>query len=245
MTLPVRAGALAFLGAVFFAVAGCGPSPQVQSLPPATETAGAAAPAYRLRPGDTIHIDFMTDRTMNLETPITPAGTVTLPLAGDLTASGKTADELAMDIKERMSPYLLDAGVAVVMVKVGAQPVFVIGEVAKPGRVDSPEPLTVSRAVASAGGLLPTAQAGSVMVVRTEGVERPTAYRVDLASVLSAKDLAQDIELLSNDVVYVPKSLIGNVGEFVSLFFNSIIPAQLFYLHGYDMTHLGDRGWWQ
>ncbi len=140
-----------------------------------------------------------------------------------------------------MSPYLLDGGVSVTLVSVGEQPVFVIGEVKAPGRVDSAEPLTVSRAVASAGGLLPSAQASSVMVVRTVGVERPTAYRVDLASALSARDLAQDIELLSNDVVYVPKSFIGNVGEFVSLFFNSIIPAELFYLHGYDIAHPEDR----
>lgn len=245
MTGGVRAAALAFAWAALLAVAGCGPSPGVQSLPPTTETAGPGAPVYRLRPGDTIKIDFVTDRSLSFETPITPAGTVTLPLAGDLKAMGKTVDELATDVVESMSPYLLDAGVAVVLVKVGAQPIFVIGEVAKPGRVDSPEPLTVSRAVASAGGFLPTAQTGSVMVVRTVGVERPTAYKIDLASVLSAKDLAQDIELLSNDVVYVPKSFIGNVGEFVSLFFDSIIPAQLFYLHGYDMTHLENRGWWQ
>lgn len=243
MTGVVRAGALAFVGAALLAVAGCGPSPSVRGLPPVTETAGVGAPAYRLRPGDRIHIGFVTDAALSLETPITPSGTVTLPLAGDLKAAGKTVEELAADIEELMSAYLLDAGVAVVMVSVGAQPVFVIGEVAKPGRVDSPEPLTVSRAVASAGGLLPSAQAGSVMVVRTAGLERPTAYRVDLASALSAADLAQDIELLSNDVVYVPKSFIGNVGEFVSLFFDSIIPAQLFYLHGYDMAHPGERVW--
>jgi len=245
MTGGVRAAALAFAWAALLAVAGCGPSPNVQSPPPTTETAGLGAPAYRLRPGDTIKIDFVTDRALSFETPITPAGTVTLPLAGDLKATGKTVEELAADVVESMSPFLLDPGVAVVLVKVGAQPIFVIGEVAKPGRVDSPEPLTVSRAIASAGGFLPTAQTGSVMVVRTVGVERPTAYKIDLASVLSAKDLAQDIELHSNDVVYVPKSFIGNVGEFVSLFFDSIIPAQLFYLHGYDMTHPENRGWWE
>lgn len=245
MTVSVRAGALAFVGAALLAVAGCGPSPAVQGLPPVTETAGAAAAAYRLRSGDSIHIGFVTDRSLSLDTPITPAGTVTLPLVGDVKAAGKTSDELAREIKELMRPYLLDPEVAVVIISVGAQPVFVLGEVAKPGRLETAEVLTVSRAVASAGGLLATAQAGSVMVVRTVGVERPTAYRVDLASVLSAGDLAQDIELRSNDVVYVPKSLIGDVGEFVSLFFNNIIPAQLFYLHGYDMAHPGNQGWWQ
>jgi protein involved in polysaccharide export with SLBB domain len=245
MTPLVKAGALALLGAVLFAVAGCGPSPRIQSLPAAAEPRASSAPSYRLRPGDTINIDFMTDRSLRFETPLTPVGTVTIPLAGDIQAAGKTVDELARDIEKSMSLYLLDPGVSVVMVRVGAQPVFVLGEVSKPGRVDSPEPLTVSRAVASAGGLLPTAQAGSVMVVRTTGVETPTAYKVDLASALSAQDLAQDIDLLSNDVVYVPKSIIGDVGTFVSLFFNNIIPAQLFYLNGYDMTHLENRGWRQ
>jgi len=208
-----------------------------------TESAGTAAPAYRLRAGDRLDIRFLTDERASGEVPVTPSGTVTLPLAGDVKAVGKTVEELAADIRAAMAPYLLDPGVAVTVIQVGIQPVFVIGEVEKPGRVESAGPLTVSRAVASAGGLLRSAQPASVMVVRTEGVAEPTAYRIDLASVLSADDLAQDLELVPNDVVYVPKSFIGNVGEFVSFFFNSIIPAQLFYLHGYDMAHPGER--WQ
>jgi protein involved in polysaccharide export with SLBB domain len=243
MTAVVRVSARALVGAALLVVAGCGPPPAVQSPPPVSETAGRAAPVYRLQVGDSIRIDFLTDDSLGLETPVTPAGTVTLPLAGDIDALGKTVEELAADIKERMSPYLIDGGVSVVIVTVGAQPIFVIGEVRTPGRVDTPGPITVSRAVATAGGLLPTARPGSVMVVRTEGVEEPTAYRIDLASVLSARDLAQDIELRPNDVVFVPKSLIADVGGFVSLFFENIIPAQLSFLYGYDMTHLENRAW--
>jgi hypothetical protein len=43
--------------------------------------------------------------------------------------------------------------------------------------------------------------------------------------------------------VYVPKSVIGQVDEFVDLFMNRIAPAQLFYLRGYDMAHLKDSAW--
>ena len=243
MTRLVRAAALAAAGAVLFVVPGCGGGANVTPSPPVVETAGTGAPEYRLRAGDRIHIDFIVDESLSLETPVTPAGTVTLPLAGDIDALGKTVSELAGDISERMTDYLLDGGVSVVLVAVGGQPLFVIGEVTGPGRFDSAGPLTVSQAVASAGGLLPTAASGSVMVVRTEGVEEPTAYRVDLASILSGKDLSQDIELRPNDVVYVPKSLIGSVGGFVKLFFENIIPAQLSYLYGYDMTHLENRAW--
>lgn len=237
MTRFVRAAALAAAGVVLLSACGCGAGRAVSAAPPVTDSAGTAAPAYRLRAGDRLDIRFLTDERASGEVPVTPSGTVTLPLAGDVKAVGKTAEELAADIEAAMAPYLLDPGVAVTVIDVGPQPVFVIGEVKEPGRVDSSEPLTVSRAVASAGGLLPSAQPASVMVVRTEGLDEPAAYRVDLASVLSAGDLAQDLELVPNDVVYVPKSFIGNVGQFVTLFFDSIIPAQLFYLHGYDMAH--------
>ncbi|MBM3307182.1 MAG: polysaccharide biosynthesis/export family protein [Candidatus Eisenbacteria bacterium] len=244
MARVVRAGALALAGAVMLMAPGCSPRPTVRAAPPVVETAGTGAAAYRLRPGDAVWIDFLTDASMSLEVPVTPAGTITLPLAGDLKAVEKTTEELAADIREHMSPYLIDPAVSVVVKELGARPVFVIGEVRSPGRVASTEPLTVTRAIAAVGGLLPTAQPRSIMILRSEGVAEPTAYKVDLTLVLSGKDLTHDVELVPNDVVYVSQSLIGDVGEFVSLFFESILPAQLFYLRGYDIVNPERRGLW-
>jgi polysaccharide export outer membrane protein len=119
----------------------------------------------------------------------------------------------------------------------------VIGEVKDPGRFDSAGRITVSMALAQAGGIKSTGRPSSVMVVRTYGVDEPQAIKVDVTKVLSGRDLSADIELRGNDVVYVPKSVIGKIGEFVDLFFAQIAPAQIFYLRGYDIIHLERAEW--
>lgn len=81
------------------------------------------------------------------------------------------------------------------------------------------------------------------MVLRTVGVPEPAAFKVDLADVLAGRDVAGDMLLVPNDVVYVPKSVIGKVDEFVHLFFEEIMPAQLSFLYGYQMLHAQDLTW--
>jgi polysaccharide export outer membrane protein len=92
-------------------------------------------------------------------------------------------------------------------------------------------------ALAEAGGILSTGKPSSVMVVRTNGVPEAVAIKVDVSKFFSGRDLTQDLPLEPYDVVFVPKSVIGKVGEFVDLFFTQIAPAQLVYLRGYDMVN--------
>jgi protein involved in polysaccharide export with SLBB domain len=207
------------------------------------EASALEEPAYLLRPGDVLGIDFAADDALDLDAPITPSGTVTVPMAGEMPAAGMTVGDLAELIAEEMSPYLHDPTVSVIIKDLEHRFVFVIGEVERPGRIETWGGITVSAALAEAGGFEPSAKPSSIMVVRTTGVEEPLAFRVDATKILSARDMAQDVMLRDNDVVYVPKSVIGQVDEFVDLFFTQIAPLQLFYLRGYDMAHVKDASW--
>ncbi len=226
-------------------LAGCASGPQRDDAEPVSDVVfeGPRQPDYRLRPGDLIEVSFPADPGASYTTPITPSGTVTLPMVGEVVAAGSTATELAGVISEQMSPYLIDPSVSVMLKEIALQPVFVIGEVGKPGRVTAAEVLTVSMALAEAGGVKSTGRPSSVVVVRTYGVDRAEAFKVDVTKVLSGRDLSEDMRLRPNDVVYVPKSVIGKIDEFVELFFNNIAPTQLFYLRGYDMAHLQGAEW--
>lgn len=207
------------------------------------EASAREVPAYHLRPGDVVRIEFAAAPELDFETPITPSGTITVPMAGEIPAAGRTADELAALVGEVMSPYLLDPTASVLIARLEQRFVYVIGEVKRPGRVEIIGGITISAALAEAGGIDPHGKPSSVMVVRTTGVERPMAFKVDATKILSARDMSQDVVLRADDVVYVPKSVIGKVDEFVQLFAAEIAPAQLFYLRGYDMTHLEDAVW--
>jgi len=196
---------------------------------------------YRLRVGDTIRVKFTDEEDLSYLTQVTPRGSITVPFGGEITARGLTTAELAAAVSQSVSEYIRNPTVSILVNSLAKQPIYVIGEVGRPGAIESVNELTVTSALAAAGGVLSTGKPSSVMVVRTEDVPEPVAYRVDVKDVLSGRDLSEDMALLPNDVVYVPKSFIGNVGEFVDLFFANIAPAQLFYLRGYDMIHLDDR----
>jgi protein involved in polysaccharide export with SLBB domain len=191
---------------------------------------------YRLRVGDRIRLSFLTDETLQYVAPVSPAGTISLPSGDEVRAAGLTISELTLLVEEKMSSFLVDSTASIVISDLGDQPVYVLGEVRSPGQVPMVNgKISVGMAVAGAGGLLSTGKPSSVMVVRTVGVTEAVAIPVDVTKVLSGRDLSQDIELMPYDIVYVPKSVIGKVGEFVDLFFSQIAPAQLFYLRGYDI----------
>lgn len=238
-SLPVLLVAALALGS------GCASRPGPAVEEPAVGTREVSeAPAYRLRVGDTVRIRFLSASEMDYETPVTPSGTVTVAGGGEVVAAGKTVEELGAAIEQEVSGFLLDPSVSIVVTDLETQPVYVIGEVARPGSYTSVSTMTVLGALSRAGGVLPSGKPSSIMIVRTAGVEEPIALKVDISKALSGRDLSEDIELLPNDVVYAPRSVIGSVGRFVDLFFDKIAPAQLFYLRGYEMLHhTGSRFW--
>ena len=234
-----RAGLLLTLvGAALCCVAGCAGTDSGGVVDVADfEQPAAESGAYRLRLGDSVSIVFQADRSLDYKTPISPAGTISVPSGGEIVAVGRTVGEIRVEIEKSMADLLLDPRASVVLERVAGQPVYVLGEVGNPGMVMSAGVIRVSMALAEAGGILPSGRPSSVMVVRTSGVAEATAIRIDVAKVWSGRDLSQDLTLEPYDVVFVPKSVIGKVDGFVDLFFNKIAPAQLFYLRGYDIAN--------
>lgn len=233
-----RTGLLLILaGAGACCLAGCASRSGAPAAEPAvSESAPAERAEYRLQVGDKLSIVFPTDRSLDYTAPVTPDGTITVPTGEEVTAAGRTIAQVKAALEESMSDYLLDPAVAVVLVEVAEQPVYVLGEVAKPGQYFTPGGVSVTMAIATAGGLLSSGKPGSVVVIRSAGESETRAFKVDVSDVLTGRNVGKDVTLMPYDIVYVPKSIIGKVGEFVDLFFEQIAPAQLFYLRGYDIA---------
>jgi len=200
---------------------------------------------YRLRPGDRLLLRFLTAPGQDLQTTVTPNGTIIVPTGGEIRAGGATLAELKAAVEEEMGAQLLDPSVAIVLTSVSTQPVYVIGEVGRPGRVEYTGTITVTRALAAAGGPISTGKPSSVMVVRAPPGGEPEAFKVDVTKVLSGGDLSEDVSLQPDDIVYVPKSVIGKIDEFVELFFKNIAPAQLFYLRSRAIVEDSDISLWE
>lgn len=243
----IRTGLLlAVVGAALCCVCGCAGTDGGAAVDLADyEQPAVDFTEYRLRIGDSVRIMFQADRTLDYDAPVSPAGTIGVPTGGEVAAAGRTVEEVRGDIEVTMAELLLDPRASVVLASVAEQPVYVLGEVKSPGAVSGAGVISLSMALAEAGGMLSSGKPSSVMVVRTSGVPEAVAIKVDVSKFLSGRDLSQDLPLEPYDVVFVPKSVIGKVNEFVDLFFTSIAPAQLFYLRGYDIANRGTAIFYQ
>ena len=84
--------------------------------------------------------------------PVRPDGKISLPLAGEMEAAGKTPAELQQGLTKKLGPFIQDASVAVLVREINGPRVYVLGEVTRPGGFPLRGPMTVVQAIALAGG---------------------------------------------------------------------------------------------
>jgi len=130
-------------------------------------TAPAAVDDYRLSPGDKLRIEVYRDTQMSQSVQIRPDGKITLPLVGDLDATGRTPIELRDVIARQLKEYMTNPVVTVIVVEATAAIAYVMGEVNHPGAVTlQGGQLTVLQALAIAGGLKDFANAKNIRILR-------------------------------------------------------------------------------
>lgn len=137
------------------------------------------------------------------EVVVRPDGKISVPLVGDIQASGLTPMQLQERITERMKEYVAAPSVTIVVLRVGSRSVSIVGQVAKPGIYYLGAPMTVLELLARAGGIGRDAEEKKIAIVRTEG-GKTVSYRFNYRDVSKGKHLEQNIELKNGDTVIVP-----------------------------------------
>ena len=188
--------------------------------------ASAALPGeeYRIQPGDLLDIKFFYSPELNEQIPVRPDGRISLQLAQEVQAGGRTPAELTAILKGTYSKELKKPDVTVIVRSFGNQRVYVDGEVAKPGLLPLTGPTTILQAIAQSGGFVYTGDTADVMVIRRGPEGQPLARMVNLGKVHDGTDLAQDIYLQPFDIVYVPKTSIANANLWIEQYLNRMIP---------------------
>lgn len=158
---------------------------------------------YKLHAGDSITVSVWKELELQRKVIIRPDGRFSFPLAGEVQASGRSADEIRLDIEQKLKKYIPEAVVAVMVEDVSGNRIYVIGQVTKPGMyVMNPE-LTVLQALSLAGGGTPFAKLDNINVIRGHGTAQKT-LPFNYGQVIDGKALQQNIALQSGDVVLVP-----------------------------------------
>ena len=159
-----------------------------------------------LTAGDVIKITFTAAPELNQSQRIGADGALSLPLVGQVHASGKTVPELQRELSDLYKPQLQDSEV-VITVESRAIPVVVSGAVQKPGKIVFERPATVLEAIMEAGGFTPEADLKKVSVIRiVKGAHEAEVF--DLRPVLKGQPTSA-VYVSGGDVIYVPERLLN------------------------------------
>jgi len=186
-------------------------------------TKKAVQPEYQIEVGDVIEVKFFYQDELNEIVSVRPDGRITLQRIGAIFALGMTPSRLQEIVTIKYAEIIKEPEVTVFIRKFSDLRVYVMGEVKNPGGLTWQQNLTMMRAVADAGGFNKGAQLTSVLLLRLEN-DHLQAQRVDLKDLLRGRNLSRDIRLKPNDVIYVPSRFIMHVKEFVTNFYDVVLP---------------------
>ncbi len=155
------------------------------------------------------------------EATIRPDGYITLPIVGDLYASGRTPAELNEVITAAYEPHYRGIDVSTIVRDTASNVVYVLGEVSAPGQLQFSRPLTLSQALARAGAQMDTAGLETVVVVNTS-LPKPVGRVFNVLGLFTGAG-GEDALLGRDDVVFVPKTKIAEADLWVSQYIEQLL----------------------
>ena len=162
--------------------------------------------------GDVIDIAVYDEPDLTIEgIPIRPDGKVSFPLVGDLQAEGLTVSELNQSLTEGLEKYILSPKVSIIVQEFNSQRYTIFGEVVTPGIYPLTTDISITAALASAGGL----NKGNFRATTVELADLSHAFiardgkvlPVNFTRLIRQGDLRYDISLQSGDYIYIPSGL--------------------------------------
>lgn len=193
----VRAAALGTLAALAGACASVGSYTWVDSY---TQPPKAAEKDYVISSGDVISVRIYNQDGMGGRMRVRADGKITLPFVNDVQAHGFTTSGLARQLEKRLKEFVQNPVVTVTLEEVRPLEIYVVGEVARPGRYALEPNGTLLHAIAAAGGLTPFAARDRIFVVRHEP---PVRVRFRYEALTRLEGGAAQFALRGGDTVVV------------------------------------------
>jgi polysaccharide export outer membrane protein len=171
------------------------PTPAPEVTPPSDFTIG---------PEDVLGLVFWREPDMSGDVTVRPDGRITIPMVGEIQASGRTPVQLTSEVQKAASKFIVgDVNVVVVVRQINSRKVFVTGRVTSPKSYPIIGPMNVLQAITLAGGLTDYADPKHITIIRNEN-GKPRTFNFNYQDVSRGKNLQQNIELRPGDQVVVP-----------------------------------------
>jgi polysaccharide biosynthesis/export protein len=187
-------------------------TPQPKNDPP-TKTESVAPPVsaspispneYIIGASDVLEVDVWKEKEISQELPVRPDGKISLPLIGEIQASGLTPLGLQDVITEKLKTYIESPQVTVIVKSPLSHEFNIIGEVMKPGSYPLQQSMTVLDSIAAAGGFQTFAKKTKIYVLRPMPGGIQVRIPFNYKDVIMGRNLSQNIPLKPGDTIVVP-----------------------------------------
>ncbi|PKU23228.1 polysaccharide biosynthesis/export family protein [Telmatospirillum siberiense] len=209
----------------------CGCAQSKEDLPPApaisSPQAGGPAvlPPYKVQVGDMLDVKMYLNPELSEEVVVRPDGMISTAVAEDVPAYGLTPTEISASLREKYKAVLSSPQITVIVHSFAPNRVYVAGEVTNPGEFITVGPnLTVSQAIARAGGVKLSAARAGVFIMRRGTDDKPQALAVNYPDAISGEHPEADVRLAQYDVVYVPRTGVYEAYTFWNQFVQQFVP---------------------
>jgi polysaccharide export outer membrane protein len=212
----LRLGALVLLLASFGPLTGCSGPPTNGSViapmrtDPNMPAAGAASDQYIIGAGDQLSIFVYRNPDLSEgNVAVRPDGRISTPLIEDITAAGKTPDQLAKELEARLAKFIQDPNVTVIVRSFIGPPdrqVRVIGEAVEPTAIPYREHMTLLDVMIATKGLTKYAAGNRAVIIRREPDGKRRSINVKLSDLIKDGDISQNIEMAPGDTLIIPQS---------------------------------------
>jgi polysaccharide export outer membrane protein len=173
------------------------------------------ASRYKIAPGDSFDLNFELSPEFNQSgVAVQPDGFVTLRGIGDIQVKGQTVPELTQTLRTAYGKILNDPIISVSL-KDFEKPYFVAdGQVGKPGKYDLRGEVTLTQAIAIAGGFTDASRHSQVLLFRRVSDQWMEAKIINVKKMEKAGNLKEDPTLHPGDMLFVPKNTMSKIDKF-------------------------------
>jgi polysaccharide export outer membrane protein len=199
------------MSAAVLMVAGCALLDTGVSQPPQDSQKDApAVQDYRIGVDDRVQVSVWRNPELTVTAPVRPDGKISVPIIGDIQAGGLTAAEVSEEVKKRLSEYIREPNVAVIITELRSHEfltrVRVTGAVRTPRSLPHRQGMTVLDAVLEAGGINEFASPNRAKLYR-KIKDRNEVFDISLGDILTKGRLDTNLVLRPGDVITVPERL--------------------------------------
>jgi polysaccharide export outer membrane protein len=191
------------IGLACLALTACTTTP----MPPPVRPSAAT---YLVGSPDQLFVTILPDPVIERSTVVRPDGKISVDLVGDVQAAGRTVEEIARDIEERVRRFKRDARATVSVSSSQSIAIPVLGEVREPSTFALSSDTRVAQAIGIVGGTTIFGSKTKVRLIRTNG-EATQVYIIDMASI-EGGDLSSNMMMRGGDMLFVPPNVLAKIG---------------------------------